>query len=98
MKFLTTLLLSIILCFSLTICSKNDTVTMGSTNIGKLVHNSVDIIGVTYDLYNNDYTLIRAIFHMNTQLVESVVYKNNEYNVFEFIQAKASNLQSSYDI
>ena len=77
--------ITLLLCLTLTACSKADSVTMYNTNIGSLEHDSVDVMGVTYDLYDNGYALIEKILHENTQLNETVNYNGKDYTVFSFV-------------
>ena len=94
MRKLTIILLATVLCLSFTACGK-ETTTHGGVDIGVLSHDSVDVMGVTYDLYDNGYALIETILHENAQLGETVTYNGTEYIVFGFIQPKVSNLQST---
>ena len=85
----------LLLCLALTACNKADTVTMYNTNIGSLAHDSVDVMGVTYDLYDNGYALIEKILHENALLNETVNYNGKDYTVFSFVQPKVSTLQET---
>jgi len=76
------------LCFTFTACSAKETTTNSNIDIGSLTHKSIDIMGVTYELYDGGYALIKTILHENAQLGERVDYDGTEYIVLGFPNTK----------
>lgn len=51
------------------------------TEMGKLEHQAVDVLGVTYDLFDKGYASIVNILHSGAELTEKVSYDGKEYTV-----------------
>lgn len=83
MRKLLQMIITTIILFSLTACSKDITITTSNIdiNLGKQKYDSIDIMGVTYDFYDNGYAFIKNILHENAQISETVSYEGNEYKV-----------------
>lgn len=86
MKRAVLLMLCVWLIVSLAACTGNDEVTLGDLNLGVLEHEGIDIMGVTYDFYDNGYALIESILHEHAQLEDNVSYNGANYIVVGFVQ------------
>lgn len=83
MKRICTLILMLMLILSMTACTKTDKkgIMIHDTDMGNLEYRDVDIMGVTYDLFDNGYATIGTILHKEAQLKEKVSYKGKDYTV-----------------
>lgn len=81
MKRIWSLLLAMILILSMTACSKEESIMIQDTEMGKLEHQAVDVLGVTYDLFDKGYASIVNILHSGAELTEKVSYDGKEYTV-----------------
>lgn len=81
MKKICSLLLALILLLSMTACSKNTGIMIQDTEMGNLEHQAVDIMGVTYDLFDGGYASIVTILHKEAQITETVSYDGKDYTV-----------------
>lgn len=81
MKRIWSLLLAMILILSMTACSKEESIMIQDTEMGKLEHQKVDVMGVTYDLFDSGYASMVSILHKDAQISEKVSYDGKEYTV-----------------
>ena len=81
MKKICSLLLALIFLLSMTACSKNTGIMIQDTEVGNLEHQAVDIMGVTYDLFDGGYASIVTILHKEAQITETVSYDGKDYTV-----------------
>lgn len=74
-----------ILCLSFVLllsgCGRSKDVVINGLNLGKVKYKGINIMGVTYDFYDNGYAAITAILHENAQLTEKVTYEKDKYTV-----------------
>ena len=81
MKKVWSLLLAMILMLSMTACSKDESIKIRDTEMGNLEHQTVDVMGITYDLFDSGYATIVSILHKDAQISEKVSYDGKEYTV-----------------
>ena len=81
MKKFLTLVFTLLLIFSITACSKQEDIKIQDTDLGKIEYENVDVMGVTYDLFDMGYASITDILHKDAQISETVTYEGKDYNV-----------------
>ena len=81
MKRVLSLLLAMILVLSMTACSKEEKISIHDTEMGKLEHQTVDVMGVTYDLFDSGYASIVSILHKDAMITDKVSYDGKKYEV-----------------
>ena len=91
-KKMISILFIVILAFSFTACGGEDTMVYGDVDIGVLEYDSIDVLGVKYNFYDNGYALIETILHENAQLTDTVSYEGKEYTVIGFMTYKVSTM------
>lgn len=94
MKRLVAVILFVLIILTLSACNKNKDMIINDINLGELEHESIDIMGVTYDFYDNGYAAITAILHEHAQLTDIVTYNGESYTatVLGDIKVEASDM------
>ena len=79
-NFLYTIISFVLITLFLSGCGKKNTSSDG-TDMGKIVEDSVDIMGVRYNLYSNGYAEIEFMLNPYGELGETVTYNGKNYTV-----------------
>ena len=83
MKKIYTLLFTLLLILSMTACTKAEesSIMLDDIEMGSLDYQVADIMGVTYELFDNGYATIAYILHKEAELKEIVTYNGKDYKV-----------------